>query len=498
MTSLTRSALSGVAWNYAGIAVLVVAQVASTAATARLIAPAGFGAYAAAQAAIVLAGYFTISTIGLAVLRRSELGPNTVGSALVLSILAGVIVLVALWFAAAPWAGLWGIRSATGLVRVMAFGLFFTSIASVPLALVRRQLRFGAAALAETGTQVAGLALSVVLAVLMHSALALAIGQVVAGVMLFVWLAALSRADIRFGFDRAEGRELFFYGTQLSGLYLGYYAVNTLPGWVAGRTFGAPTLGLYSRANMIVSIPLNYLSSSVTKVLFPLYARVQHDLARTRTLLSEGIVLSTGFTWPVFAIIAGAAPVVVDVLLGPRWHGATPLLRLSALIVCGLFPTGLLTNAAEALGWIRFAALRQIVLLLLLGGAVVIVRLYDLSFVALLVGVAIAQWTTYAVMLRTFIRRGVIASRLVLWSHVVHGLVSVGAFALAFVCASLLEHAGAAAQVAGELVIFTLGSALVLSARSWYPASRILARRLSEAIPAGSPWLVRLRLESTR
>jgi len=79
--SLTESALQGVVWNYSGIAVLIVAQVASTIATARLIAPAWFGVYAAAQAASGLAAYFTFATVGLAVLRRSKLGEKTVGSA---------------------------------------------------------------------------------------------------------------------------------------------------------------------------------------------------------------------------------------------------------------------------------------------------------------------------------------------------------------------------------------------------------------------------------
>lgn len=482
--SLTKSAFSGVAWNYAGTAILIVAQVASTAATARLIAPAEFGAYATAQAAIGLASYFTISTIGLGILRRSELGPKTVGSALALSVTTGTSVLVALWFLAVPWSNAWGIRSAISLVRVLAFSLIFTSLASVPLALVRRRLRFGAAALAETVTQVVGLTLSVFLAVLLRSAMALAIGQVAAAFVLFVWAVVLARRDISFGFDRAEGRELFGYGSQLSGLYFGSYAAYTLPSWVAGHTFGAFTLGLYSRANAIVNLPLTYLSSSVMKVLFPLYGRVRDSAERTRTLLSEGIVLATGFTWPMFAIVAGAAPVVVDLLLGPRWHGATPLLRLCVLIACGALPTGLLTNAAEAMGWIRLATLRLIVFLALLCAAVAVTELAGLGLSDLLVGVAIAQWTTYAITLKPFMRRGVVDSRLLLRGHCIHAAVSLGAFSAALACADVLAGTGPLARVGGELGVTAVVCGLVLTGRSWYPASHVLARRFEQVLPA--------------
>ena len=135
--------------------------------------------------------------------------------------------------------------------------------------------------MADTATQIGGIVVGVLLAVLLHSALALAIGQLVAGATLFCWAVALARRDIRFHFDVAEGRELFTYGGQLSGLYLGFFAAYTLPGWVAGRAYGAATLGLYSRSSLIVTLPLTYVTSGISKVLFPLYGRVCDDAVRT-------------------------------------------------------------------------------------------------------------------------------------------------------------------------------------------------------------------------
>ncbi len=496
--SLTRSALQGVVWNYAGISVLVVGQLASTPITARLISPAWFGAYAAAQAAIGFAGYFTLSTIGLAILRRSELGEKTVGSAIVLSITMATLVSVALWFLAVPWANAWGIETSVQLIRVLAVALFFTSLSNVPIALARRRLRFGIAAIVETSTTVTGMAVGVVLAFILHSALALAIGQVVGGVTLFVGAIAIARQDVRFGFDRSEGRELFTYGSQLSLLYFGSWAVNTIPSWFTSLTFGRSALGLYNRASLVVNMPLGYLTTGITKILFPLYGRVRDDLAKTKIMLSEGVVLATGFIWPVFAILAGAAPVVVDILLGPRWHGAAPLLRICALIACGLFPTGLLTNAAEALGWIKFAAFRLAVLLTLLGSAVGIAAVAGFSLQGLLLAVAIAQWFTYAITLQPFISRGVVDTRLVLRSHAAHALAAMGAFGLAFASAEVFAGAGLVLRAASELVVFVAVCGFIVTARSWFPASRILARRLAEVIPPTNPWFTRLRLASAR
>ncbi len=491
-TSLTKSALQGVVWSYSGVAVLIVVQIVSTVATARLIAPSWFGVYAAAQAASGLAAYFTFATVGLAVLRRSELGEKTVGSAIVITLVASTFVLVALWFLASTWARAWGIPAAARLIRVLAFALFFNSLAVVPLALIRRRLHFGASALVETSTTVSGIVVGVVLAVFLHTTMALAIGQLVGAGALFVGAATLARRDLRLGFDRGEGRELLTYGGQLSGLYFSAWAINAIPSWFTSLSFGKFTLGLYNRASLVVNLPLGYLSTGITKVMFPLYGRVRDDVARTKAMLSEGIVLATGFVWPLFAIVAGAAPVLVDILLGQRWHGAAPLLRLFVLIACGVFPTMFLTNAAEALGWIKFAAFRLLVLLSLLGAAVAVVGVTGRGLRWLLVGVAIAQWLTYVVTIRPFVSRGIVNSRLVLGSHLVHGLLSLAAFGAAFGSAELLAGAGVFAQALAEVVLTLAVCALVLRGRRWYPATRVLAERMSGNI-FESGLLARLR-----
>lgn len=497
--SLTKSALQGVVWNYFGIAVLVVAQLASTPITARLISPKQFGIYAAATFAIGLAGYLTFATIGAAIQRRSRLGEKTVGSALVISAASATLVLVGLWVFAGAWAELWRSGAkAVPLIRVLALGLFFSSLANVPIGLARRSLRFGVTALAETSTQTAGMVVGVVLAFQMHSAMALAIGQLAAGVSLFGWAIGIGLGEkIRFGYSRSEARELFVYSTQLNLLYISSYAINLIPSWFTSRTFGKRALGLYSRSSLLVTMPLGYLVTGITKVLFPLYGRVRDDVARTRIMLSEGIVLATGFIWPVLAMLAGSSSVVIGLVLGPHFAASVPYLRCSALIACGLFPTSLLTNAAEALGWIRFTAFRLVVLLAMLGSAAGLAKAAGFDLTELLLAVAAAQWITYLITLQPFISRQVVDTRLVIGSHFAHALVSLAAFALSFGAAEALAGPGISwllVQAAAEIVVFALVIVFIFLARPLFPASRIFADRLARVISPENPWYSRLRL----
>jgi PST family polysaccharide transporter len=489
--SLARSALGGVAWNWAGSVVLIVAQILSTAATARLISPREFGAYATAQALAGLVGYFTMTALGSGLLRRSKLEPRVVGSALTLSLGTSALIALVVWFSAAPWANAWRVPEAIGLIRILAVTLLLTSAATVPLALIRRELRFGTAAIVETGTQVLGLGISVALAFDLHSATALAVGQAVAGGTLLAASAVIARRRLTLRFDRCEARELLTFSGQVSLLSLSSYIAFTVPGWFAARVYGASVLGLYSRAALIVGLPVTYLTTGVTKVFYPLYGRVRDDAVRTRTLLADGLILTTGLTWPLFALVAGASPAVVKILLGDKWHAAAPLVALCALGACASLPCSLLTNVAEAFGWMRLIATRQLGLCGGIGATIVVVKLGGLDIEWLLAGVAAAQWIAYILTVVPFVKRDFLDGRSVALTQSIHGGYSLVAFGLAFGCARALEGSVPAIQVTGQLAVAGAVAGLILLGGGWFPAKRTLARRIGPPEP-GDAVLVRI------
>lgn len=493
MSALTRSALSGAAWNYSGAAVLVITQIASTAATARLVSPKEFGAYATAQAAAGIFSYFALTAIGQDILRRPELSPNTVGTGAVMSIASGTVVALVMWFVAGAWSDAWHVPHAAPLVRVFALTLLLASCSTVPLALLRRALRFGLVAAVETGTQVIGVAVGVLLAVQMHSALALAIGQAVTAAILFISTAVLTRGSLRLNFATSEARTLFSFAGQVGALNVGFFSLYTAPSFVIARMFGAPMLGFYSRANVIVGLPLNYLTTGITKVMYPLYGRIGKDIARTRTLLTEGIAIATGFVWPLFAFIAGAAPIVVQLLLGSSWHRTAVLLQFCALIACGNLPWVMLTNAAEAFGWMRLVWMRQAAYLAVLSASVALVHFATFGVNELLLGVAAAQWTAYGLIAAVFMRRDYIGAQLMVHSHVIHGVVAILVYASAALCAHILRHTSVAGQAVGEVVVAAAICGGLVVGRFRYPASRLLGGRLAHASSGNrSRLLVRL------
>lgn len=480
MSILAGSALRGVAWNWTGSAVLVVAQLGSTAATARLVSPREFGLYAAAQAIFGLAGFFSMRAVGQDLQRRAELGPRTVGTAVTVLLVAALLVGGALAAGASLWAEAWGVPDAAWAIRVFSLALMLQSLAVTPLALLRRELRFGRAASVETGAIVAGMAIGVGLAVHLHSAVALAIGQAAGAAILLAGSVTIARGGLMPAFDRADARTLFAFAGQIGGFGLLAYCASILPSWFVARQFGASLLGLFSRARQMAELPADYAKSSVYKVIFPLYGRVREDPARTRTLLREALSLSTGLAWPAFAFLAGAAPLAVEVVLGSRWADSAPLLALFCLIVCAAIPAGLLTNCAEAFGWMRIVGLRQGALLLGVALVLAATAATGRGAQAMLLGVAAAQWATYLATAILFARRGLLGGREALTEHAAHG-----AFALLALGVGATATAVASGSAVGIQALVAVTGALLACAvfaflHRTIPAGRILAKRLGQ------------------
>jgi O-antigen/teichoic acid export membrane protein len=107
-------------------------------------------------------------------------------------------------------------------------------------------------------------------------------------------------------------------------VYLAYNAEKIL----LGRYWGAAALGLYGRAYQLTNMPVQQLTNSATSVAFPMLSRLQDDPARLNRLYLKAHSLLISLVIPVVIVCAVFPNEVVRVLLGPKWDGSVPIVRL--------------------------------------------------------------------------------------------------------------------------------------------------------------------------
>jgi O-antigen/teichoic acid export membrane protein len=107
-------------------------------------------------------------------------------------------------------------------------------------------------------------------------------------------------------------------------VYLAYNAEKVL----LGRYWGAAALGLYGRAYQLSNMPVQQLTNSAGAVAFPMLSRLQNDPPRLRRLYLKSHSLVISLTVPVVITCAIFANEIVRTLLGQKWDGAAPVVRL--------------------------------------------------------------------------------------------------------------------------------------------------------------------------
>ena len=297
---------------------------------ARILVPDDFGLIAIAT--LTVESMLLLTDFGLlpALVQKQERRNRDYEVAWTLGLVRAVAIAGIVIAAAPAIAALFDEPRAVALLRVLALRPVLQACASMRLADLTRELRFRplgliviAGVIVETFVAIA-LAPSLGVWALVAGALA---GAGVAMAMSFV----MAPWRPRLAFDRATARPLLRFGRWI--FVTGVLAVvgNAFLQSVISRRLGTAELGLYFMAAKLAMLPGEVAAEVVGGVAFPVYARLQSDRVKaTRTfraiLVGLGALLIPAYVW-----LIALAPSLVQDVLGPKWEGAAPVLRVLGL-----------------------------------------------------------------------------------------------------------------------------------------------------------------------
>jgi O-antigen/teichoic acid export membrane protein len=139
-------------------------------------------------------------------------------------------------------------------------------------------------------------------------------------------------------FDSVAAQPLIRYGRWIFATGLIAVLGGSVLKVVISRQLGALELGLYYLAARLAFMPADLAGEIAGSVAFPLYAKLQSDI-RQATQAFRGMVTGVAtLLFPACFLIIALAPSLVHDVLGPRWVGTVPVIRLLAIVsFIGLF-----------------------------------------------------------------------------------------------------------------------------------------------------------------
>lgn len=334
-------AISGVKWTTLSTALSTGFYVVQTIVLARLLEPRDFGLMAMAMVVISVAIAYVDMGLSSAIIQRQHCSENELSSLYWLNIFAGLVVFMAVFFLAPVVAYFYREPKVTHLVHLCALMFVIAPVGQQYQMLLQKELLFRPLATIEVSSRAVGTVVAIGAAVMGAGVYSLVLGQlaVSSSASLLFMLRGHRIYRPRLHFARSDLR-----GYLRFGLYqMGERGINTLHDnldkLIIGFWLGAESLGYYGFAWNLALMPVSRINPILTRSAFPLFSRLQDDLAVLKSGYLKLLRLISIVNFPLFFGLCAVAPLAVPALFGQKWLPAVTLLQIFCL-VGAIYSTG--------------------------------------------------------------------------------------------------------------------------------------------------------------
>ncbi len=341
--TLRDKVVGGVLWNVLTQLTVQGAKLVVAVVLAHLLTPRQFGV---AGMAFVFANFlslFTDLSLGAALIQRPELTEDDRSTMFWTTFGVGLLCTAFGVAVSSLVAGFFGQPQVGPLFAALSAGFTLSALSTTQSALVMRTLAYRSLQIREMASTLIGAGVGIAVAAAGLGAWAI-VSQYLAmsgAAVVLIW--SLSPWRPRFRFSLQSLRDLGGFGAKLFGSRLLSYANLNADNLLVGRFLGSRALGIYSLSYSVMFTPILRIEAPIAQVVFPAYSRLQADPERLGVAWLRSKRMSAALLAPLFFAILVAAPDLVAVVFGHKWHDAVPVMRL--LCVAGL------ANTVVTLNW---------------------------------------------------------------------------------------------------------------------------------------------------
>ncbi|TCV94958.1 O-antigen/teichoic acid export membrane protein [Luteibacter rhizovicinus] len=331
MNTFKTKTTNAVWWSTLEIASRYGAQFIVTAVLARVLAPSDFGLIAMLLIFTSIAAILVDSGLGTALIQRQRPTPDDETTVFAFAFVASLALAGALILLAPMFAQFFHQPELTGLIRFVSSVLIFGGLATVPDALLTIRLNFKARTLSQTvssvGAGIAGIALAYAGWGVWSLAWQIVLASALRTLMLWIASGWLPRGR----FSPSSLKHL--------GSFSGYMLLSSLldtlftrvQSVLVGKLSDTKSLGYFTLAQSAQQAPALFIGGILGRVGLPVFSRIANDRDRLTAALAIALRVTTFVFMPCMIGIALAARPIIELLYGPGWAPAAPILSALAL-----------------------------------------------------------------------------------------------------------------------------------------------------------------------
>jgi O-antigen/teichoic acid export membrane protein len=305
-----------------------------TLAVIRILTPDDYGLMAISQVFINLLAVFANLGLGDALVQQENTPKPVAATVFGVSIVLSAILTVVLSLAAYPIAQWYGDPRLVLLIQVSSLGFLCNGLSTLPRAYLTKSLRIRPMFIMELSSGLFGSVVVIVLAYTGYGVWSLVLGTLASTIIRLLGFAVLTAEYFVWpSLNLRLIRPLYSYGAYRTMSIIAWILFTSADTLILGRLLGPAELGLYTVALNFAGMPLNKIAPILNSVAFPAFAMIQSRRAEARFYAMKATRLMAVVSVPVFFGISAVSPEVVDLVFGPQWEAAKPILAVLSIAI---------------------------------------------------------------------------------------------------------------------------------------------------------------------
>ena len=314
-----------------------------------ILSPIDYGVYGTMMVFIAISEMLIDSGFGGAIIQKSEITKEDINTLFFINVLISICI-YCVFFLFAPFIEhFYNISNLALYFRIISITLIVYALSIVQNALLIRSMQFKKSTIINCSATVLSSIIAIALALANYGVWALVFQLLSNALLMTLLLWINNRIKLEFKFSKNSFLYLWKFGSNLVAGNILQTIINNITTSIIPKIADVRSAGFYFQSSKITNIPVNILSLSIDKGLFPILSKEQS----ISTICSKARPLNRifiTFFMPLFPLLSVSSAPLINILLGPNWLPASDYFAILIWSGIALMMQGIFRNIVKSIG----------------------------------------------------------------------------------------------------------------------------------------------------
>lgn len=276
--------------------------------------------------------------VAQAIIQKEKVTNKELSSLMWLSLIIGTILCLIIYVTAKPISYFYSDTSLESLIKITGLVLLIEPIGALYGAMLEKRLLFKNLTIFNIARLLVSSFGMMIFAYFGFGVYSIIIGQFLGHLifLIFIGVFTLKRKIWRpqLHFDLKDCYSYYSFGIYVTGKNLLNFFGKNADEIIIGKVLGIEVLGIYHFAKQIIQRVIDLITSTVTRVCYPLYSKIknsQNDFVLFRKYYLKMTLIVSTLGTPLFGIFIICTPFIIDIFFSEQWAESIIIIQILAI-----------------------------------------------------------------------------------------------------------------------------------------------------------------------